>query len=33
MDCLKDLKGHIDKHTSELNGLSGLKDLIDKLKE
>ena len=33
MDCLKDLKGQIDHHTSELNGLSRLKDLVDKLSQ
>lgn len=32
MDCLKELKTQTDKNTHDLNGLSGLKDLVDKLK-
>ncbi len=33
MDCLKDLKNQQDKHSSEINNLSGLREMIENLKE
>lgn len=33
MDCLKDLKTQQDKHSSELNNISGLKEMFDKFRE
>lgn len=33
MNCLKDLKSQQDKHTADLSGLAGLKEMFDRFKE